>query len=1076
MNHAKGQEDHHSRVVRASSAQRRMYFSSIVRTASSADTWGTALTCDGDFDTSRLERALQVLRGRHETLRTTFLERDGEVLQVVHDANGAVSRSSLLDIVEAEGDSHSKRCDWAEDEAGRLLDISFDISSGPLWKASAIRVSSRLHLIVFVFHHIIIDEISAQVFAEELRLAYADADALAVAAPAVQYADFCLAENASGVDPAGLDYWRGQLEGIQSPQLPEDSREDPGLIVGSRIPVAVPGNVVAEFEEFCKDRSITPFMGMLAAYFILLQSWAGSSDIAVGTPVLSRPDSDFFRTIGFFANTVVLRCPVAPTLTFDQFLEHVSETVLDALEYQDVPFEAVVEDISPHRDADRNPLFQAAIGYGTLDPSDTWELDGLQVTPMPGPMELSRIEFDLRLDIQRLAHETSLTIEYNRQRFSEAAMRRFAHTYGNLLQSLSRAPDVPLGSIPVLDQVALDETLVLGASGDTQDGRAPAECTSAWDLFELTAMTVPEREAVVADEERLTFAELAGRARTMATALRARGVRSGTMVGICLPRRSDLIVAMLAVWGAGGAFLLLDPEQDEARRRLLEEAGIALAVSDERFAEVETVSAAALLADLATAGGGDSTHGVDAARRPATAPACMLFTAGSTGQPKGVVIDQASLVALATTQLAPMYARLPEGRQVNVGALSSVTFDVFINQCLGMIAFGHRLLLIDEEERTDPLRLLARGADPESSIDVFNCNSSQMESLVDAGLLTLPYPPKMVVIGGESTSGRLWRRLRDQPGLLAFATYGLTECTADSARAEIGEHAHQVAGRAGGAAQIYIVDDQLQLLPPTFVGEICIGGLGVAQGYVGEPAYTSERFIADPFSRVPGQRMYLTGDKGRLRPDGQLEFWGRLADQVTVRGLRVEPGELEALLDGHPAIARSAVIATDPGTDMAQLVAYVVPGDGGRDGLTYSAVREFLRGKLPSALLPDRVEVLEEFPVAFNGKLDRRALSGIESSGTLLEAGQGTTLLDIAREQRLCEIVAEVVGAPQAGPDDNFWVLGGNSLLAMQVIDRVRTTLGCELSIRAIFEADSLGDMAVQLVAVDDSTEKGDGR
>ncbi|MCX4957531.1 non-ribosomal peptide synthetase [Streptomyces virginiae] len=1053
----------HSRMVPASSPQRRMYFSSVMRPNNTSDVWRPVLTVAGDLSTDRLERALQVLRSRHEAFRTTFLERGGEVFQLVHDEDGDATQPVLIDLVEAEGDSHDERRAWADAEARRVVDLPFDISSGPLWRTSVIRISPSLHLVVFAFHHIITDEISGKVFAEELRLAYADPHAPAFAVPAAQYADFCLTENASELDEAALDYWRGQLAGIRPASMPEDGEEIPGRMLGSRLPIAVPQNVVADFEEFCRARSVTPFAGMLSVYFVLLQRWAGTSDISVGTQTLGRPNPELFGTIGFFSNTVALRCQVDSALTFDQLLDLVSETVHDALDYQDIPFEVVVGALAPERDADRNPLFQAAITYGMLDLSDVWALEGLQVTLLPEPAELSGLQFDLSLDIQRLAGEVSLNVEFNRRRFSEAAMQRFAKAYGDLLGSLSRQPDVALGSIPLLDQAALTETLALGASGEPEGGRTPSEPTSAWDLFELTAATVPEREAVVADGARLTFAELAGRARTMAAGLEARGVRTGTVVGICLDRRSDLIVAMLATWCAGGAFLLLDPQHPEFRRRLLlEEAGIALVITDEAFAEVEAVSPATLLADAEKTSGDDPADG-GFARRPAAAPAYVVFTPGSTGQPRGVVIDQASLLALATTQLAPVYARLPEGRQVNVGALSSLTSGVFVNQCLGMIAFGHRLLLIDEEERTDPYQLLARGSDPETAIDVLDCASGRLEMLVDDGLLTLPHPPKIVVIGGESPSDRLWQRLHDQPGLLAFHAYGLNECTVESARAEIREHPKPVAGRAAGTSRIYVVDDQLQLLPPMFVGEICIGGLGVAQGYAGQPAHTSERFVADPFSHVPGRRMYRTGDKGRLRPDGQLELWGRLDDQVKIRGLRMEPAEVEGVLLGHPAIAHAAVVATQAGARMAELVAYVVPGDEGQDALTPATVREFLRGRLPSALLPDRVQVLAALPTTPDGKLDRRTLSGGAPSSMVSDTVRSVSASADPLERQLCQIVADVIGVPQTGADDNFFDLGGDSLLAMIVIGRVRAVMGCELRLRAFFDMRSLGELAAQL-------------
>ncbi|MEV0232683.1 amino acid adenylation domain-containing protein [Nonomuraea sp. NPDC050786] len=1060
-----------SRIAAASSAQRRMYLAWVMEPDGTADNWKAVLDVGGDLETDRLERALNVLHRRHEALRTTFLERDGDILQVVRHVDDVAAQPVLVDVVEAEGETPDTRREWAHVEARRLADIPFDLASGPLWRASVIRVGSGQHLLLFAFHHIVIDEISAQIFAEELCLAYTDPEAHALAAPVTQYSEFCLAQNSRGVDREGLDYWRGQLAGVQPPRLPEDGEPGPDRMVGSRLPVPLSENVAVEFAAFCQERKVTPFTCLLAVYFVLLRRWTGESDVTVGAQMLGRPHSDFFRTIGFFANTVVLRSQVLPTPTFAQFLDGVGDTVQDALDYQDVPFDAVVDALAPQRNADRNPLFQANIEYDTLDPNGVWALDGLQVTVAPDQSDQSGLHFDLNLRVQRLDGDLAVTVEYDRRRFSDAVMQRFAEAYGTLLRSLIRTPDVPLGSIPILDGPGLAWTLALGAGDGTRDSAA-VKCTSAWELFELTAASTPEREAVRAGAEHLTFTELADKARMTAAGLRARGVRTGTVVGISLPRRTDLLVAMLATWCAGGAFLLLDPQQPEARRRMLiEEAGVALLVADESFAEVETVSAVGLRADAAQSAEGESGAGVTC--RPAAAPAYVVFTSGSTGKPKGVVVDQAGVVALATTQLAPMYAQLPEGRQATIGGISPLTFDVFVNQCLAMMAFGHRLVLIDEDERMDPLRLLARGSDPGSAIDVLDLSCSQMEILVDGGLLELPHRPKILVTGNENASDRLWQRLRDEPGLLAFTSYGVTECTVESTLTEIREHPRQVAGRAAGMSRLYIVDDQLQLLPPLFAGEVCIGGPGVGQGYVGQPGHTSQRFVADPFSDVPGQRMYRTGDKGRLRPDGQLEFLGRIDDQVKVRGVRVEPGEVETALLAHPAIARAAVVATDEGTPMAKLVAYIVPGivpgDEGGDGLTTSAVREFLRGRLPSAMLPDRVEVLDTFPVTANGKLDRGALSARKPTSTEPDADGAVTTPADPREQQLCEIVAEVLDVPEAYPDDDFFTLGGTSLLAMQLSSRVRAVLGCELNVRAVFDSKTIRGMAAQLTVAGSS-------
>jgi acyl carrier protein len=406
----------------------------------------------------------------------------------------------------------------------------------------------------------------------------------------------------------------------------------------------------------------------------------------------------------------------------------------------------------------------------------------------------------------------------------------------------------------------------------------------------------------------------------------------------------------------------------------------------------------------------------------------------------------------ATTHLAAMYGTVQEGAQLNVAGLASVSFDVFVNQVLGMAAFGHRLVVFDEGERQDLPGLVSRSDNPGTAIGILDCATSQLEALVDLGILQGQYPPRLVIFGGERCSRHLWAALRSCPGLEAFNVYGVTECTVDSTAARVRDYADPIAGRATGGSRIYIVDDLLQLLPSTFVGEICIGGAGVGRGYAAQPALSAERFVPDPYGVG---RMYRTGDRGRMRPDGQLEFWGRTDEQVKIRGHRIELGEVEAALLRQPGVIRAtcAVFEKIPGS--GEIVGYVVPKQ--QLDVDISGLKHGLAKILPAYMVPSQIISLQSMPLTANGKIDRARLPAPERK----PAADHRSRTDL--EQRICDHFAEVLNLVGIGIDDNFFDKGGNSLMAGRLINHVRAAFECDIPISVLFRYPTPAAFATQL-------------
>ena len=585
----------------------------------------------------------------------------------------------------------------------------------------------------------------------------------------------------------------------------------------------------------------------------------------------------------------------------------------------------------------------------------------------------------------------------------------------------------------------------------------PGPFLSVQDLFADHARQHPDQVAIIAADGTRTFADLELSSRLLAHRLLDAGAAPNSVTAVIAPRDSSLIVAMLAVWRAGSAFLLLDPlDPRELSEYKLGAASATTLWCDERCAvdwrtadRVQVVHGLSAAGDgRATSGGADLPEPLPAAQR--TDLAYVIFTSGSTGRPKGVQIEHAGLIEHVMTQLAPVYDGLgDDGRPLRVGGTAPVTFDSFIDQVLPMAAFGHTLVLFDDRRRTDPESFTSPQAG--LALDVLDCTPSQLSILVGQGLLDQAHPPQLIVFAGEKPSQDLWNRLRGSD-IRAVNIYGATECTIGSLHAEVHDAPEVTIGLPEGSARVYILDNEKRILPPGLVGEVYLAGPGVARGYIG---YSNDAFMADPFADTSGSRMYRTGDLGRIGLHGHLEFLGRRDDQLKVRGFRVEPGEIEAVLESMPGIEQAVIVPAPAEGPPTHLVVFLVRPEGGPE---WDEVRRWATDKLPAHMVPSRAEFCSVLPLTHNGKVDRAALrrqiASMRPGPTDAERPAG------AVEQLILDTWVEVLNVPGAGVTDDFAELGGHSLAAMEIVARLRSVLDQQIPMDIALRARTVRSMA----------------
>ncbi|HKI01744.1 MAG TPA: amino acid adenylation domain-containing protein, partial [Thermoanaerobaculia bacterium] len=1022
--------------------QRRLWFLHRLDPASPVYNLPLGWRLRGELNAGALAASLAAVVGRHEALRTVFAGIEGEPVQVVLPA-----APLALPVVDLSGLDEPVRAAEARRLDGAAARAPFDLAAGPMMRARLLVLGPEEHALLLDLHHIATDGWSMGVLARELEALYAGETLPALP---VQYADFAHWQRqwmASGIVEEQLGYWRQRLAGLAPLELPADRPRPPvQSFRGAALSLPLPPGLTRALRDLSRRQGATLFMTLLAAFALLLRRTSGQDDLAVGAPAANRGRREVEGLIGFFINSLVLRLDLSGEPGFRGLLGRVRETALGAYAHPDVPFERLVEELQPARDASRNPLFQVLFQVldAALPPPLT--LAGLDVEPLPRSAGTAR--FDLELAFHETAGELAGLAELSSDLFDATTIQRLLGQYQRLLEGIVAAPEARLSDLPLLGEAERQQLLVeWNDTGGPLSGERLLH-----EPFAAQAARTPEAVAVIAGDGSLTYGELHARAARLASHLGALGLEPEARVGIFLDRSLDLVVAILAVLRAGGAYLPLDPAYPKER----------LAFTLEDSAARGVITRESLLGALPGHGGWQvlvdrDAAAVDAAAEAPPAPALadglayLIYTSGSTGRPKGVAIRHASAVELVEWSRGVFSAAEVAG----VLASTSICFDLSVFELFVPLSRGGCVILA-----ADALALPSLPA--RHLVTLVNSVPSALTELVRMG--GLPPSVATVNLAGEPLQRSLVNGIYRQGGVRkVYNLYGPSEDTTYSTFTLVGREGGAPAiGVPLAATRAYVLDREMGAAPVGVAGELHLAGAGLARGYLGRPDLTAERFVPSPWG-APGERLYRTGDLASFLPDGGLKFLGRIDHQVKIRGFRIELGEIEAALSRCPGLRESVVVAAEEPGGGKRLVAYVAPGSAP----AAPELRSFLRRTLPEHMVPAVFVHLEALPLTPNGKVDRRALPAPEADR---DRTQSFIAPRTATEELLAGIWSELLGAGAISVEDSFFELGGHSLLATQAVSRVRERLGVDLGIRALFASPRLGALAAR---IDDALRSG---
>ena len=1004
----------------------------------------------GKLDVTLLIQCFEQLFHRHESLRTVFAQWDGHFVQIVQD--DAIFDAEMLELgpcIESEQESR------AQEMVARELKRPFDLQKGPLFRVRIIRVHDELHWMVIAVHHAVFDGWSFAVFMRELNELYKAArhgETIELPPLASQYTDYAQNERITFTEETiqrKLGYWLKQLDGeLPALELPVDRTPSLTALGSTGFPgecffTALSPEQTQALHAFADSQKVTVFVVMLAAFEALLYRYTQQEDFVVGTVAAGRTKGVYRNLTGMFVNTLALRAQVSGERSFEELLQEVSKTAIGAVYHQNMPFDLVVDALKHVRDGGQRPLVQAMFVMQNLAYPDQ-RLDDCPYKKCYIASAYAKL--DLTLVALELEGVLNIHVEYRTDLFSRERIQKMLEHYLRILSAVCHHPEQPLYALPLFDEQ--EQSFLLNALNDTAQDHPTSplvpEKIATW------VETQPDAIAVQHGTKRLTYAELDARANRVAARLRAMGVGAESIVAVCLERSPDLVAVLLGVWKAGGAYLPIDPDYPQSRIQLLLNDSAARVVITRSSTELPQVSEGCSIVCLDDSWNAfpETPEAFSASGIKPNDLAYVIYTSGSTGTPKGVAVEHATLLnCMYWSGQAFGFAPGERGAQ-----MASPSFDASVFEIWSPLTFGGTLCVVDDEVRTSPegLRdwLLA------SQVNVAVASTVMAEALLD---LEWPQECALRIL---MTAGEALHKY-PRPGLpfRLSNNYGPTENSVATTMGFVPVSDGNIQrpptlGRPIPNVQVYILDKYLKPVPLGARGEIYIGGKSVARGYLTRPELTAERFLPNPFG--PG-RIYKSGDLGRYLPDGEIEFLGRVDDQVKLRGYRIELGEIENVLMRHPSVREAAVIVREIRSGDKQLVAYAALREP--DAITSAALREYLRAELPSYMAPSLVMLLDALPVTPNGKVDRRALPAPDRDALSDAYVAPRTETEIA----LAAIWSEVMGIERIGLHDNFFDLGGHSLLATQVLSRVRDVFGVEIPLRDFFTSPQLKPMALHI-------------
>lgn len=1044
-----------------SRGQRAMWFLHRLAPESAAYNIASAVQIGGELDIPALQRAFQKLVDRHPSLRTTFPVPHGEPIQHIHD-----QVEVCFQLEDASTCSEASLSERLVEEAHR----PFDLEQGPLLRVHLFSRSAQEHIFLLVVHHIVADFWSLAVLVRELGTLY---QAEQVGAPTslppltLQYFDYTRWQADMLTGPEGerlWAYWQQQLSGeLPVLDLPTD-RPRPAVQTyrGASQALRLSAELTEGLKALSRTHGATLYMTLLAVFQALLHRYTGQEDILIGSPTAGRNGAELAGLVGYFINPVVLRADSSGNPPFAEFLDRIRQTVLDAFAHQDYPFDLLVERLQPKRDPGRSPVFQV---WFVLQQSPISEMAGLAPFALGeagarmdvGGLSLESValeqrtaQFDLALAAAETADGLGVSLQYNSDLFEAATIRRMLGHFQSLLEGIVAQAEQRLSDLPLLTEAERQQ--LLEAWNDTQADYPREICLHQ--LFENQAERTPDGVAAVFEDQQPTYRELNRRANQLAHYLRKLGVGPETLVGIYMERSLEMIVGLLGTLKCGGTYVPLDPDHPQERiALLLKDAQTPVLLTQERLLEGLTGHGAqTVCVDTDWGAITRQSEANPASLVSSESLAYVIYTSGSTGKPKGVQISHRAVVNFLNSM------RHQPGltdRDVLL-SVTTLSFDIAGLELFLPLSVGASVVLVNHEVATDGVQLAARLTN--SGATVMQATPATWRLLLESGW---PGSRRLKILcGGEAFPRELANQLVEK-GAALWNMYGPTESTIWSAihPLEAGDGPVSI-GRPIANTQIYLLDACLQPVPVGVPGELYIGGDGLARGYFNRPSLTAEKFIPNPFSDEPGSRLYRTGDLARYRPDGHIEFLGRIDHQMKIRGFRIELGEIEAALSQHPTVRETVVVAREDAPGDKRLVAYVVPKQ--EPAPTVSELRRFLKGKLPDYMVPSNFVMLDVLPLTPNGKVDRRALPSPQGLRPELEVVYATPKTEL--ERHIAAVWQEVLKVEKVGAHDNFFELGGHSLLMARIHGQLQgESFGKELSMVELFQYPTVHSLAKHL-------------